>query len=320
MATALLFERDQVDALEDWQERLPRLGRSSVLWVDLEGADEDQIRALSTALELADATTRRLLDRSAPPGLGDHGEYLEVSVLAPCDPETRKLERIECLVSERWVVTVHDAPLDVLETFRERASGSGSTGRLDGLEFLANIVEWTLNSYFDAFEAIERTLEDVDARAMAGDGSVQDDLLLQLVSLRREIGRLRRALTSHRETVLALTRPELEAIASSSSAERFASLRDRLETAVQAARDSRDAVVGSFDLLIASSGQRTNEIMKVLTLASVLLLPGSLLAGLLGMNFELPLADSESSFWLVVVAIATIAALTLAVARLRDWI
>ena len=95
-----------------------------------------------------------------------------------------------------------------------------------------------------------------------------------LVEMRREVGRLRRALVSHREVVLALTRPELEAIASSDSAERFTSLRDRLEEAVQASRDTRESIVGSFDVLLASTGQRTNEIMKVLTLASVLLLPG----------------------------------------------
>ena len=112
-----------------------------------------------------------------------------------------------------------------------------------------------------------------------GDVDSKDEVLGRLVEVRREIGRLRRALTSHREMLLALTRPELEAIASSESAERFSSLRARLDEAVQAARDSRESVVGSFDVLIASTGQRTNDIMKVLTLVSVLILPGTLLAG-----------------------------------------
>ena len=42
---------------------------------------------------------------------------------------------------------------------------------------------------------------------------------------------------------------------------------------MQEARDAREAIVGSFDVLIARGGHRTNEIMKVLTLASVILLP-----------------------------------------------
>lgn len=320
MPTALLFDRDRVDVLEDWQERLPRVGRRSVLWIDLDERDEDQIRSLGMDLGLKEETQRRFLDRGTTPGLFDHGDYLEVTVHAPSDPESRRLERIECLVAERWVVTVHDAPLEVLETFRERASGSGTTGDLDGLQFLANILEWMLNGYLEAFEAIERALEDVDTRAMQGEASARDDVLGQLVGLRRETGRLRRALTSHRETLLALTRPELEAIASSTSASRFAELRENLERAVQSARDTRDAVVGSFDILIASAGQRTNDIMKILTLASVLILPGSLIAGILGMNFELGFFEDSSYFWVALACMAFVAALTVVVARLRHWI
>ena len=165
---------------------------------------------------------------------------------------------------------------------------------LDGLGFLANLLEWALSSYFDAFEALEQDLEEIDAKAMSGTASVTDDVLSALVEMRREVGRLRRALVSHREVVLALTRPELEAIASSDSAERFSTLRDRLEEAVQASRDTRESIVGSFDVLLASTGQRTNEIMKVLTLASVLLLPGALIAGVMGMNFEVGIFETAA--------------------------
>ena len=123
-----------------------------------------------------------------------------------------------------------------------------------------------------------------------------------------------------REAILALTRPELEAIASSSSAARFSELRGRLEEAVQAARDSREAVVGAFDVIIASTGQRTNEIMKFLTLASVLILPGTLIAGVMGMNFKLGVFETAGYFWLVLVAMFVVALVTLAIARMRDWI
>ena len=97
-------------------------------------------------------------------------------------------------------------------------------------------------------------------------------------------------------------------------------MRDRLEAAVQAARDSRESVVGSFDVLLASTGQRTNEIMKVLTLVSVLILPGTLLAGVMGMNFKLGLFTEDAYFWVVIAAMVLVAIVTLVVARMRDWI
>jgi len=60
--------------------------------------------------------------------------------------------------------------------------------------------------------------------------------------------------------------------------------------------------------------------MKVLTLASVLILPGTLLAGVMGMNFQLGVFDDSLYFWVVIVAMIAIAFATLVVARMRDWI
>jgi magnesium transporter len=313
LSTALLFDHREVDEV-DWSESLPRLGRSAVLWIDLEGPDDRELERLADVLDL----DPRAIERRENPEFADYGDHIQITASAP--NESRTLVTVTCLVSERWVVTIHEEPVEMLETFRERAAGSGATGQLDGLEFLANLLEWAIESYFHAFEEIEASLEEIDTRAMSGDVEEREDVVEQLVERRREIGRLRRALTSHREAILALTRPELEAIATSSSAARFSELRGRLEEAVQAARDSREAVVGAFDVIIASTGQRTNEIMKFLTLASVLLLPGTLIAGVMGMNFKLGIFETAAYFWLVLVAMLVVALVTLAIARMRDWI
>ena len=105
------------------------------------------------------------------------------------------------------------------------------------------------------------------------------------ISSTREVGALRRALVSHRVTFLALTRPEIEGITSSGEADRFRELHSRLEEIVQAARDSRDSVVGSFDVLVARTGQRT-----------------------------------KWYFWVVCARIVVLALATLAAARKRRWI
>ena len=78
---------------------------------------------------------------------------------------------------------------------------------------------------------------------------------------------------------------------------RFESLYSRYEATVQEARDAREVIVGSFDVLIARGGHHTNEIMKVLTLTSVILLPGALLAGIMGMNFQVGIFDHPALFW-----------------------
>ena len=60
--------------------------------------------------------------------------------------------------------------------------------------------------------------------------------------------------------------------------------------------------------------------MKVLTLGTVLLLPGALIAGVMGMNFRVGLFDTGWFFWVVCAAIVALAAVTLVAARKRRWI
>ena len=86
---------------------------------------------------------------------------------------------------------------------------------------------------------------------------------------------------------------------------------------MDAAREARDSTRGSFDLLVARLGQRTNDIMKLLTLATVILLPATVLAGIIGMNFQLGLFDLAWMFWTVIGAMLAIAVLVLSVARSR---
>jgi Mg2+ and Co2+ transporter CorA len=60
--------------------------------------------------------------------------------------------------------------------------------------------------------------------------------------------------------------------------------------------------------------------MKTLTIVSLLLLPGTLLAGILGMNFRVGLFDNANFFWVALAAMFAIAIATLIVVRARHWI
>jgi magnesium transporter len=317
VSETILFDRDQVERLDGLAQRPSRLGRGKLLWVDLDDHSAEDARRVAEEFDLEPSTARCLARPEETAAFSDHGGYVHMTTYAP--DEDGELHPLECVVGERWVITAHDRPIPVLDEFTDRASGSGDTGSLDGPSFLAALLEWVLGAYSAAFERIERRLEDFDIQAMRGQGDEERDIE-KLIEMRREVGKLRRALVAHRSTLVALAHPELEAVGDLASSERFKTLLQRFETTVQEARDAREAVVGSFDVLIARGGQRTNEIMKVLTLASVILLPGALLAGVMGMNFRVGLFEETALFWVVIAVIVAIAPVTLGIAKTRRWI
>jgi magnesium transporter len=318
MSQAILFEADQTRELDDLGDRLRRLGEDQLLWIDLDREDPDDAHKVADLLGLDDQTRDHLAEAQHHAAFRDRGRYLHVTTYAPREDDQNKLHAVECVVGQSWVVTAHDRPVAVLDDFASRVSGSGDTGSLDGPGFLAALLEWVLGSYTAAFDRIEEQLEDFDVHAMRGMGRDRD--IEKLVGLRRAVGELRRALAAHRTALVALTHPELEALGDSDSSERFVSLYARFESTLQEARDARESIVGSFDVLIARSGHQTNQIMKVLTLVSVILLPGALLAGVMGMNFKVGLFDRPWVFWIVVAVIVGFGPLTLLVAKRRGWI
>ena len=319
MSQAILFERDQVERLATLQDRPRRLRGGKLLWVDVDQNSADDAERVGEEFELDPGTRHCLAEPTERAVFNDHGRYLHVTAYAPNDEEEAELIALECVVGENWVITAHEEPIPVLEDFASRASGSGDTGSLDGPTFLAALLEWVLGSYSTAFERIEQRLEEFDVNAMRGDTDGDEDIE-RLIEMRKEVGKLRRALAAHRPALVALTYPELEALGDYASGERYQSLLSRFESTMQEARDARDAIVGSFDVLIARGGHRTNEIMKVLTLASVILLPGALIAGVMGMNFKVGLFDEPMLFWVLLGLIVLIAPVTIGLAKMWRWI
>jgi Mg2+ and Co2+ transporter CorA len=314
----VLFDGERAEELHDLDDAPSRLRRSQLLWVDTGELTAEFAVQLASALRVDERRAHEMLDDGVR-GFRDARDFVRVTLRAPAAEGSSDVTCVTCVVGDHWTLTAHDRPVAVLDDLAELAVGSGPTGHLTGPSFLAMLFEWVLNGYSASFEQIEEELEAIDERAMLGGGSAESHIE-QLVALLRRAGRLRRDLASHRTALLALTQPELEALGGEQEAERFRRLLDQYDSAMQTARDARASVVSSFDVLIARTGHTTNEVMKVLTLASVILLPGTLLAGVLGMNFQVPLFSHPQLFWVVIALIAAVAVVTLTVAKLRDWI
>jgi magnesium transporter len=318
---ASLFGPRASETVEDWRAALDDLEEDELLWIDGADPSDDELEQLTGAIGSPESWSLRPGGGDGFARVADDGERLFVTVYgAAGSPDDPVLAEVVCVVGKNWVVTLHQESVEMVEEFRERASGGGDVGRLDAPAFLATLLQWVIAGFLRAFEQVEAELEELDAEAMAKPPGDAQAALGRLVRLRRTIGTLRRALAPHREIVTALAHPELDALSTPDSAERFASLERRLEAALTSARDAKDSVIGSFEIVIARTEFRTNEIVKVLTLVTVLLLPASVLAGVMGMNFKAGIFDIAWLFWVVVAAMIAIALVVAGAARARRWI
>jgi Mg2+ and Co2+ transporter CorA len=317
------FDADRSDreiTLEDALASSPT--SRQLLWVDVVGEiDRGEVEALSRRFELDDQTEEALERPSERAELVVHGTYFHLSVAAP--PEDRADGPpvwLHVVAGRNVVVTRHIAPLPLLDEIDERIKSDASLGAVEAAEFVALLLDGVVTRYFAAVDAIEDAIDDLDARSLRDEA--RHDGLDDMIRLRRRIARLRRVLAAHRSLFSALTGPDLRQLVKGRDAiDDLQAVANRYESAVGVVESSRQALLGSFDVYTTQTAQRTNEVVKILTVATVLLLPGSVVAGFLGMNVIVPLnKDDPLSFWLVVGAVGLLAVLVLGVARLKRWI
>jgi Mg2+ and Co2+ transporter CorA len=243
--------------------------------------------------------------------------HLTVEALEPAGEDPPRLVRreIELIAAPNIVVTIHDGESAALDRFR---SGLGEThmGKLTAGDLLSSLVDAVLDGYFVLAEQIEREIDTLDQRALHGRRG--DDTLVSIVALRRRIGLVRRTLAPHRNALSTLALPEMDAV--ETVGRPWPGLVDRVEAAMEAVEGLRDSLIGTFDIHMGRMSQHANDVMRILTLLSAVLLPAIVLAGIMGMNFKLEFFDISGNFWVVIVAMAALAIAIVLVARLRRWL
>jgi magnesium transporter len=317
------FDADRSDEVLELDEALgsPPSERQ-LLWIDVTGQmPEGLVARLTKVFSLDDTTAEALEGAGTEPVLTVHGSYLHVRVAAEPDAEhPRDTPWLAVVAAPNAVVTLHERPITFLDDLDDQVQADAAYGLLDSQSFLATLLHVTVTSYHGAIDRIEDDIERLDDRSLRDRGGRR--MLNELVEVRSRIASLRRLLAKHRYVYGALSGvvlgdPETEAspgnLALSDVAKAYAD-------AMIAVEGARELVLGSFNVYATRTAQRTNDTMKVLTLVTVLLLPGSMIAGLLGMNVIVPLdKDNPLSFWFVVAGVGLLAVLILTIARRRRW-
>jgi Mg2+ and Co2+ transporter CorA len=287
-----------------------------LLWIDV-GRDEKTLQYIDAALGWTNRLAR-LTSTQLRPRVVRLQDWTRISVNAlDKDAETPKPVAVDIVVSMDVVVSVHDDDLDGLGLAAELVAGAASEfGAFDESAFVAALLDAILAGYFRSVEEIERKIDEFDDRALRA--PLEDDLITDLVGLRRQVAVLRRALNPQREVFYTLERPGLVLGDSESAA--WPQIADRFREAVETVENARELLVGTFDIVMSRSSERTNDVMRVLTVVSGVLLPAVVVAGVMGMNFQPSFFGDPTNFVIVVAAMITLSLSILLFARFKHWI
>lgn len=272
------------------QELEPELANaptdSGVLWIDVQGVgDLPTVERIGELLGLHPLTVEDLVHTHQRPKLEAFDTHLFVTLRAVrlLGDGTVDNEQISLIWKRGLLVTFQEREGDGFDGVRRRLEGGRGRLRSRGADYLASqLMDAAIDNYFPVLEDYGAAMDQLDDAIRA---EPSPDLSNGIHSMRRELRALRRAVWPLRDVISGLARGDLPEIASTT----LPSFRDCYDHVVQVGdfvEGARERASDLADLHLVMLNERTNQVMKVLTVMSSIFIPLSFLVGLYGMNFN----------------------------------
>jgi magnesium transporter len=198
-------------------------------------------------------------------------------------------EQISILATPGWVISLESFPADFFEPVRERIMGNKGRIRKMGTDYLLYaLMDRTADSYFTIFEKISEQSSALEEAIIT---DPKPEHLRSIHSLRRILTVMRKAVWPLRDICAEMIRemktPDSSEDNSQDITPFLRDLQDHALRLMDSLETNRDLVSSLQDLHLSTVGNRTNDIMKVLTIISTCFMPMTFIAGVYGMNFDI---------------------------------
>ena len=322
MTTVHVFrkgETQQVDRIEPgWLD--PASGVS--LWVDVtQPTPEEGQAVLANTFHFHPLSVEDALSEIHYPKIESYDRYLYV-ILHGIDFRVQEhwfaTLDVDFFLGDNYLVTVHDGQSRSIQKLKELCQQHARILEEGPVALMHRIIDSMVDNYEPELDELEREMDRLEEKAVLGAG---DNLMRPILEVKRDLSTLRRVLVPQRDAIGRLARREFPII-SNEMAYRFRDVYDHLVRYSDETTMFQDRMTGILEGYLSAISNRLNQVMKVLTVVSTILLPMTVLTGLWGMNVMLPqLAGGPTAqFWWVVGIMGAITVVMLALFRSKHWI
>lgn len=289
------------------------------LWLDLcppEEADRTLLQEVLGFHPLALEDAFRARERPKLDTYPDH--YFIVFYGVDYDPENGLLfHPIHLFVGLRYLVTARPQRIPEVESVRARWVGPELPRPIAPGSLVYDLLDAILDGYFPVLDRIAEEVEAIEERLFAGSDR---GLIEAIFRMRKALLELRRVVAPEREVINLLLRRELPVFRPEDMIY-FQDLYDRLVRLTESIDLYRDMLSGALESYLSVQSNRLNEIVKVLTIASIILMASALIAGIYGMNFRyMPELEWPWGYPMALLMMAGVSAGLALFFRRRGWL
>jgi magnesium transporter len=307
-----LMEYDQDNLvetrLETIEEAVKCKDSDPVSWINIYGIHDLQLmQRLAEIFEVHPLFMEDILNTDQRPKYedGDHYDAFILKMLK-YDESSKRIssEQFTLILGKKIVITLQEQTGDVFNPVRERIRNTKRRSRLKDVDYLAYaLLDTIVDNYILLTETFGRQIEGLEENIF----NLQDKTIVsEIFTLKTELSYLRKSVRPVRDVMTQVLKSD-NSLFQEKYLQYIHDLNDLVVQATDAIELYSGMISDHLNIYSTNINNRTNEVMKVLTIFASIFIPLTFLAGIYGMNFEfipeLSFKYSYLIFWIVVLVI-----------------
>lgn len=299
--------------------RLVLFDKGLHIWVDLEAASDDEARSILDGvfgfhpLAIEDCVTP-----SERPKVDEYDNYLFLVIHAvdyTRGSEEFRTTELNIFFGKDFVVTYHRDPLRSINATIDRVLKNAPAVARAPDRLTHTMLDFLFENYRPVMEELSAEISELETHVLQ---SKADDIQSTVLKLKEEVAILRRIIAPQRDVIARLARGEFKFVRPH-LLPYYRDLLDQLVRISDQAEAYRDSLTNLLLVQLNLQQAQTNEVIKVLTVVTVVTLPAIMIASWYGMNLKMPEFDWDWGYPIVIAVTVVVTALVGLYFRSRKW-
>lgn len=260
---------------------------SNVPWYDISDPSSPTLEELAEKYKIHELQVEDCRHEGQRAKTEDYEHYMFTVLKQIQRDERLGFADFSIFLGRDWLITVHAAPSSaILEKAVQRARQQ-NVQRVDKIFYI--IVDLVVDEYLGLLDHLTEEISEIESVVLE---APEPSVLQSIFRLKRKLIEFRRIAANTRDVVNELIRRE-QGLLGDDLDPYFRDVYDHATRTVELIETYRDLLTGSLDIYLSAVANRTNEVMKVLTVWGTVALPMVIITGFFGMNLHLPWSSSH---------------------------
>jgi magnesium transporter len=293
-------------------------------WINIERPGSLDQAWLEEHFEFHALDYEDIRSRNQRPKIDEYDDYLFIVLHFPVfDKQVGRLNaaELDIFVGPDYLITLPNSALPPVEYLFERCRTSEAM-REELLSkgpgyLLYKIVDSSFDYCFPMLRKIGNKLDRLEEDIFEGRS---EEVVRDISNVKQEIINFRKVIRPERSVLRDLERSKQRFLAREDLDIYFDDILDAAERIWDMLENYKEVVDGLEETNESLISHRVNDILRVLTAFSVIILPLTLIASIWGMNVGVPGQGSHTAFWVIIAAMVGMLVVMLGYFRHRKWL